>query len=254
MGRKFGWHSGKLICKELVVQNSITLGSLDFGSAELDSVILNGRMSTSTVAGAALSIGSDYSYGELIELRATCSKTDNTQFQGLFIEVRTSAANSSTLRGCEIKVAQEGAVAVGVLEGGNFVAMTRSATTGNITSMYGLTGEVTHNSNAYTGTITTLAAVRGKASLEDGTTYTNSSVFLAEAEAITGADTIGSAFRARTVSGITFSYAVDVKDATLEETNSGKNVTLIRFTGANGSAYRLVHDTDAPTAVSVVAD
>lgn len=213
-----------------------------------------GRISTKTEAGAALTVpASGYTYGEAWELRWTSAKS-NSQFQGIFLEVRTSVANTSTIRGVEFAAAQEGAVAVGTLEGANIRATTRSATTGDITNMFGVTGEVNHNSAAYTGTITTLAAVRGKVSMEDGATYTNSSVFLAEVEPVTGGDVIGSYYRAKSTSGITATAAIDVKDAGLVETNSGKNVTLVRFTGANGTVYRLVHDTDSATAVSVVTD
>lgn len=169
-----------------------------------------GRLATKTAAGSAITIDSSYTRGEAWELRYTSTKADNSQFQGIFLEVRSSVANSSTIRGGEFHAAQDGAVAIGVLEGLNSQAITRSATTGDVTSMYGLTGEVTHNSNAYTGTITNLAAVRGKVSLEDGTTYTNSSVFLAQLEAITGADVIGSILRAENLSGVSATSVLDI--------------------------------------------
>ena len=176
-----------------------------------DGIILQGRLSTVTEAGSALAIPSTYTYGEAIELRYTSSKS-NAQFQGMFLEVRTAVANTSTIRGFEVTAAQEGAVAVGTLEGGSGKAITRSATTGNITNMFGLTGETTHNSDAYTGTVTNLAAVRGKVSLEDGATYTNSSVFLAETEPITGAETIGSILRVDSHANITVTQVFDLDD------------------------------------------
>src|SRR3990167_4940762 len=98
-----------------------------------------GRISTSTRAGAALTFPDTYGFGEAWELRWTFAETGNSQRQGIFMEVRGNAANSATIRGVEFHAAQEGAVAVGTLEGGNFQAITRSTSTGNITNMFGLT-------------------------------------------------------------------------------------------------------------------
>src|SRR3990167_4467450 len=140
-----------------------------------------GRISTVTRAGSAITFPDAYSFGEAIELRYTFAETGNNSRQGLFMEVRQNAANSATVRGMEITASQCGAVDIGTLEGANIRAVPRSSSTGNITNLYGLTGEVTFNSACYTGTITEAAAIRGKFSVEDGATYTNSSVFLAEA-------------------------------------------------------------------------
>ena len=103
--RKFGWHSGKLICNEIVVENTISLGTLDFGSAELDSVILKGRLSTSTVAGAALDIAASYPYGEAVELRWDVSSWTGTgnSFNGIYSRTSTSVGNASGgLQGAQI--------------------------------------------------------------------------------------------------------------------------------------------------------
>lgn len=236
----------------LFKNKATVLGNIILGDASTTN--LRGRISTVTEAGSAITVPDTYTYGEAIELRYTFAETGNSQRQGLFMDIRTSAANSSTVRGCEVTAQQEGAIAVGVLSGGTFKAITRSATTGNITNMYGLEAEITHNSSAYTGTITEAAVIRGKFSPEDGATYTKSSVFLADAEPVSGADVLDAYYRAKSHANVSATSALDVADAVLVETNSGKNVTLIRFTGANGSVYRLVHDTDAATAVSVVTD
>lgn len=177
-------------------------------------LILNSRIVTGTsISGSAVSIASTYAYGEAWELRWT-SALSNTQFQGIFLEVRTSVANTSTIRGMEVHAAQEGAVDVGVLEGANFQAITRSTSTGNITNLFGLTGEITHNSSAYTGTVTLAAAVRGKVSLEDGTTYTESCVFLAQSEPITGADTLSSVLLLDIHANVTVTSLINAADAT----------------------------------------
>ena len=195
-----------------------------------------GRIATTTIAGSAITVPDAYPFGEMIELRYTFAEAGNDQRQGLFLEVRQNAANSSTVRGAEITVAQCGAVAIGTMEGANIRAIPRSATTGNITNLYGVTGEVTFNSNAYTGTVSELAAVRGKVSMEDGATLNNASIFLAEAEPITGADTMAAIFRAQTHANITFTRAIDFTDSTLTETCG--RVTLIRFAIA-GTNYNL---------------
>ena len=193
-----------------------------------------GRISTSTRPGAALTFPDAYGFGEAIELRYTFAEACNNSRQGLFMEVRQNAANSATVRGMEITASQCGAVAIGTLEGANIRAVPRSSSTGNITNLYGLTGEVTFNSACYTGTITEAAAIRGKFSGEDGATYTNSSVFLAEAEPITGADTLGSIMRSDTHANITFTQALDFGTAVLTATCN--RVTLIKFRNAAGTA------------------
>ena len=216
-------------------------------------LILNSRIATGTsLGGSAVVISSGYSFGEAWELRFTSAKS-NAQFQGIFLEVRTSVANTSTIRGMEVHAAQEGAVAVGTLEGGNFQAITRSTTTGNITNFFGLTGEITHNSNAYTGTITLAAAVRGKVSLEDGATYTEVYGFYVDGEPISGADVGTALFGANTHANLTWTYAIDISGSTIEDSGTNE-ITLMRFTGSDGSIYRLVHDTDAATVVAVVSD
>src|SRR3990167_7033616 len=115
----------------------------------------NGRISTSSHNGAALTIPDSYTFGEMWELRWTFAETGNSQRQGIFGNVRASAANTSTVRGIEWGAEQSGNIAIGVLEGANFWAGTRGAS-GDITNMYGLTGELKHNT-AYSGTITEAA-------------------------------------------------------------------------------------------------
>ena len=213
-----------------------------------------GRISTGTRAGSAVTFPDAYGFGEAIELRFTFAETGNSQRQGIFMDVRTSAANSSTVRGMEIMAQQEGAVAVGVLSGGTFKAITRSATTGDITNMFGIEAEISHNSAAYTGTVTLAAAVRAKVSLEDGVTYTEVYGVYVDGEPISGADVGTAIFGANTHANISWTAAIDVSGCVLVETDTGTAVSLIRFTGANGSVYRVVHDTDAATVLAVVTD
>ena len=210
----------------------------------------NGRISTVTGAGSAITVPDAYTRGEMIELRYTFAETGNSQRQGIFMDVRTNVANSSTIRGVEIMAQQEGAVAVGTLSGGTFKAITRSATTGTITAMYGLESEVTHNSAAYTGTITTLAGFRTKVSLEDGATYTYGSGMRIEFEGITGAKAIDAAISVHGTGGATVNYLMDTSG--IESTNySANRVVLWKFLDSAGTARFLVYDADAATSVLV---
>ena len=220
-----------------------------FGVGDSDT----GRMSTSTRAGAALTIPDDYGFGEMWELRFTFAESGNSQRQGIFMDIRTSVANSSTIRGVEVSAQSEGNINVGQLSGRTFKAIPRG-TSGTITNLFGIESEITYNSSSWTGTTTLGAGVRTKISLEDGGTNTAIYGVYVDGEPITGGVTATAGFALKTSANLTWKYAIDVLGSVLEETNSGKNVTLIRFTGANGTAYRLVHDTDAATAVSVVTD
>ena len=212
-----------------------------------------GRISTGTRNGSAITFPDAYSFGEAIELRYTFAETGNSQRQGIFMDVRTSASNSSTVRGIEVSAQSEGNINVGVLSGGTFKAIPRG-TSGTITNLFGVEGEITFNSTSWAGTTTLGAAIRGKVSLDDGATNTAIYGVYIDGEPISGAVTATAIFAADTHANITWKYGMDILGCTMEETNSGKNVTLIRFTGANGTAYRLVHDTDTATAVAVVTD
>lgn len=131
-----------------------------------------GRISTSTRAGAALTIPDGYSFGEMIELRYTFEETGNSTVRGLFMEVRHGVANSATVSGMEVTARQSAAVSIGTLEGINGRANIASTSTGNITAAFGVTGEININSANYTGTITLQAGLRAKVQVEDGSTLT----------------------------------------------------------------------------------
>ena len=219
---------------------------LIFGLGACDS----GRVSTSTRAGAALSFPDAYSFGEAWELRWNFPETGNNQRQGIFLEVRGTAANSSTIRGAEISAAQCGAVAIGTIEGANIHAQTRSATTGNVTNLFGVTGEVGHNSADYTGTVTAFAAVRAKASVEDGATYTYGSIFRGEIEGITGGKAINAGLSMHASGRGTVNYLLDTSG--IESTNySANRVVLWKFKDSAGTDRFLVYDADAATSVLV---
>lgn len=212
-----------------------------------------GRISTGSRAGASVVFPDDYSFGEAWELRFTFEETGNTAKNGIYVNVRTTAANTSGIRGMEMGAEQSGAIAVGGLEGANFWAGTRSTSTGNIGYVYGLTGETKHNSADYTGTITDMAAVRGKVSFEDGATYTQADIFRAEIEPASGGGAINSVLYAKNNDGsaaTTVNYLIDTSG--LESTNySANRVVLWKFKDAGGTDRFLIFDSDAATSVLV---
>lgn len=213
-------------------------------------IVLNGRISTKTAGGSAISIPSTHPFGEGVELRYT-SALSNTQFQGMYVRADTTVANSSTIRGAEFVATRGGDVAVGTLEGINSAGYLRTTGTGAVTNAFGITGEVQADSG-YAGTVTLAAAVRGKFQIEDGATYTRSYVFQADLEAVTGGARVLALIGVGTVGGAaTARYGIDT--TSVEFTNgSGNEVVLWAFKGADGTTYYVVHDTDSATALGVV--
>jgi len=136
----------------------------------MSKIIINERVSTKTAAGSAVSIPATYHFGEAWELRYTSALVD-TQFQGIFLDARTSVANTSTIRGMEVTAQSEGNINVGALTGIRAAAIPRGAS-GTITASYGVVAECTLNDATWAGTITAQAGVYVKVSNDNGGTYT----------------------------------------------------------------------------------
>ena len=131
----------------------------------------SGRIATRTRAGSAITVPDAYSFGEMWELRFTFAETGNSQRQGIFMDVRTSAANSSTVRGMEVTAQSEGNINVGTLQGAKFASIPRG-TSGTITASIGAASECTVNSSSWAGTITAQVGHYVKVSNDNGGTYT----------------------------------------------------------------------------------
>jgi hypothetical protein len=223
-----------------------------FGTGDTDT----GRISTVTRAGAALEFPDAYGFGEAWELRFRTADTGNGQFQGIFLQVRSDVANTSTIRGLEIQ-ARQGAdtIALGGLTGAQIAAY-GAGTTGNITTMMGMDVQVSMDSDS-TYTVTTLYGLRVKLQIEDGATVTSGYGIFIENESVSGGPT-GAArmiaaigIKATTATEGVFRYGIDSSQT--EFTNgSGNEVVLWKFKGANGTTYYLKHDTDAATVLAVV--
>ena len=216
-----------------------------------------GRLSSGSRAGATVEFPDDYGFGEAWELRFRTADTGNGQFQGIYLQVRSDVANTSTIRGMEVEARQGAAVNLGGLTALHCAANLASTSTGNVTTAIGLNAEVQMD-DTYTGTVTSLYGIRVKMQIEDGATITTGYGIYVETEAVTGAPT-GSA-RLDAVIGVGtnpangvgyFRYLIDAGG--IELTNgSGNEVVLFKFVGANGTTYYVVHDTDAATALGVV--
>lgn len=217
------------------------------------------RIATTTEAGSAVSIPSDHAYGEAFELRYSSAFTAS-QFQGLFVHIDTSVANTSTIRGAEFSAKRSAAVAVGTLEGLNAAAYARTDGTGNITNMYGSSGEVQVDSG-YTGTISLLAGLRAKVQTEDGSTIsainaglTNGGFgVLVENEYVTGGKTLDAVIGVKSTSaGNGFAALIDSR-GTLTTVHDTDQVTLFKFLNDQSAVVTCSYDRSANDLVFATA-
>lgn len=230
----------------------ITEFGLD-GSNGLVEHILKGqiRTATETLKGSSSDYPSTYEYGEATELRINCNFTAS-QFQGLFMQVAMASGvdNTSTLRGMEVDARNASGQNVGGdLTGVHATASVKGA--GTIGKAFGLHAQVSQDSEA-ASTVTTLAAIWAKVVVEDASTITNGYGVLISSEFVTGGIALTAAIGVESSGAGAFTSLIDATGAQLVETDSGKDVVLIKFQGANGTTYYLVHKTDAATVTSVV--
>lgn len=100
-GNKFGWHSGTLTCKDLTVLDDITFsGGVKYGNFIAGDFIVQGRISTKTVAGASLNVdASTYAYGEGMEMRYAVTDWADvytiTAFKGMYLRAEAVEGNAS---------------------------------------------------------------------------------------------------------------------------------------------------------------
>lgn len=211
-----------------------------------------GRLSTISRAGAALTFPDAYGFGEAIELRYSSAKS-NTNFNGIYLRVDTSVANTVGVAGIDVDARKSVAsVNVGTIKALSGIAYTGNlgADTGNITNLFGVNAEASVD-GSYTGTIALLAGLRVKVVTEDGMTMTKGYGVFIENDAATGYKALTAAIGIKSNTGATYTALIDATDAVLVETDTGTVVTLMTFTGANGTLYHLIHDTDAATVVAV---
>ena len=228
----------------------ITQLNLD-GSNGLVEHIMQGQVRhvTETLKGSTAAFPSTYAYGEVWELRYSNAFTAS-QFQGIFLRVANTVANTSETRGIEADARNASGLNSGGLTGIFGTASVKGA--GTITGLYGISGNVSVDSDQ-APTVTEMAAVRGKVQVEDAATYTNSYGMLVEHEAVTGAKLITAAFGAKSGAAAAFSYAVDVSRGILEVSQTNE-VVLMKFKDSGGTIRELRFDVDAATVVKVTAE
>ena len=193
--------------------------------------------SRGNLAGAAISVPSSYGYGESIELRYSSALVD-TQYQGLFLQVDTSVANTSTIRAAEFVGRQGTAVAVGTVEGIFSQAQVRSS--GNVTNAYGVDGQVSMFSG-YSGTLTNAAALRAKFQTEG--TITNGYGILVENEAVTGGVKLDAAIRVNSTGAAALFDMIWDSTGTLTTVSDTDKVLLWKFLRSDGTAVFCRYDT-----------
>ena len=155
----YGWHDNDLRVDDLTVD-----GTLTFGDAATDNLIIKGRVSSMSAAGAAIQIAASYAYGEGIEMRYQV--TDWTlvgdSFKGMYIraEAATNTASGKSIYGAELYgVCNNVTMDTGSLWGAMNYAYVKGAAAVTINNMYAVQGELSWDASR-TGdcTITTAAA------------------------------------------------------------------------------------------------
>ena len=93
----------------LTVDGDLTVeGDFTFGDAVVDTMILNGRIATGTIAATEIDIDATYTYRELMEIRSNVSDWSSvgTEFDGAYLRVQTSVDSTGmTIRGSEVWLA-----------------------------------------------------------------------------------------------------------------------------------------------------
>ena len=173
MGRKFGWHSGKLSCKELDVDSTLSFGSLNFGAAELDTLLINGRVASGTsVGGTSLGLGATYAYGEAIELRYNITNWTGigSSFKALYLRSEADLGGSYGLRCAE------------------FYAVMDTSTTTGLSSLQNVYAEMLVKASASNRTLTDAHCIEANISIENqtGTLTLTNNIYCLYAKAQTG--------------------------------------------------------------------
>ena len=214
-----------------------------------------GRLSTSTRNGALITFPDAYSFGEAIELRFAFDETGNSQRQGIFMDVRTNAANSSTVRGIEITAQSVGNISIGVLAGAKFAAIPRGES-GTITHSIGVAAECSLNDADWAGTITAQTGAYVKVSNDNGGTYTGLDLgagvltgnmgVLVHNEYINGTVKMDAAYavKATNITSDSFNAVIDSTGARTTVANTDQ-VLLWKFLNDAGTAIFMRYDQSA---------
>ena len=151
-------HQGTHLFQEIHVSGDVTIdGNLTFGNTATDDLILKGRMSSMTLAGAAISLGASYTYSEGIEmLWSVASWTGiGSSFRGVYYRASNDIAGATNdIYGMELySVAND--VNTGNLKGLLSYAYVKGASAKTILTGYGVHGELSWDAGAAATTVTT---------------------------------------------------------------------------------------------------
>lgn len=199
-----------VLTRDLTVgRNVVISGSLTFGDAVIDTLIINGRVSTGSVAGTALDLDSTYTYNQLIEIRADVSDwtgmADN--FTGAYLRFSSSTKTTSyNLRGMELNV----------------------ASTTSVVNLSGLYSETQCKALAAASTWTSVRGVEANLSFYNQT----ETVAVTEAGCIYGTIGLGSGYSAYT--GI-HGLIIETRDGSTGTRTLGSGIILRNITPAEGT-------------------
>lgn len=135
-------------------------GTFTFGDAALDVLILKGRMSTMTAAGAAVSLGATYTYSEGSELRYSVASWTGigSSFRGMYLRASNDVAGADKdIYGMELYGVANN-VNTGNIKGLLSYAYIKGTTAKTILTAYGSHSELTWDASSAATTITTEAA------------------------------------------------------------------------------------------------
>lgn len=141
----------------LEVANLTVLGTFTFGDAALDALILKGRLSTMTANGAAIDLGSTYTYGEGFELRYSVSNWTGigSSFKGGYLRAENAVSGSGKdITGLELYGVANN-VTTGAVTGLRSYAYIKGTSAKTVGPAYGVHGELSFDASSSTNTITT---------------------------------------------------------------------------------------------------
>jgi len=152
------------ICADIgiILDGAVTFtGDFTLGNAITDSLILKGRVATSTEAGAAISIdATTYAYAEGMELRYVITDWDDvytlTDFKGLYLRAESQEAQAASIYGAYV-LGVTNAVDITNVWGALFYGYVKGSAAVTVSRVYGIQTEVSWDAGGSQDTLSTEA-------------------------------------------------------------------------------------------------